>query len=223
MATISQAVERIRLRIRDPRATAFSDEEVLSTLRSAAADVHRLLASIGSTLVYATHEFTTTAGTREYIVPGLASPLPDVAGVYLGTDSQPLSPIAQHDLLRLGDTGDEPGRPLRYYLTAPSAGTAKIGLSPIPDDAYTITLFHVSDPPAFSASDSTPMPYGGIWDDYLMYLTAIELREILEGDVSFLIARADAAYNAAMRETYRRGIRTILPAPQGNFFMPKGT
>lgn len=222
MATISDIVQRIRYRCRDTRGGTFSDAQILDAVNVVVQDVHRLLSNIQSNLVYATATIATVAGTRKYQVPGISSPLPDVDGVRLSGEVAPLTQVMEHALTILGDDGTERGKPEYWFLTAPVSGVAQIGFSPIPDDSYTVEIFYKPAQVVFSSVDTTPMPYGGIWDNYITLQAALELRETVEGDVTYLMARSLAAYNQAMQETYRRGMQHLRPSPYTGFFTPSG-
>lgn len=220
MATVADVVRRIRTKIRDTRSTAFTDQEVMDVMNGVIALVHQLLSNIQSSLAYRGVTFTTTAGVREIQLPGVQSPLPDIGGVYV--DDVLLEQIFPHDLATLGDDGSEQGKPIRYYLTAPVSGVSRIGFSPTPDAVYSGIAYLKSALTPLTAVDSTPMPFGGVWDAYIEAQTAVELEEILEGDVSYLMAKAHAAYIQALNETYRRGVRRFTPQPTTKFFLPKG-
>ncbi|MDQ6964655.1 MAG: hypothetical protein Q9M13_07015, partial [Mariprofundales bacterium] len=175
-------------------------------------------------LAYDVVSLNTVEGTREYEITGYSSPIPDIEAVYVQGYTTPLELIHEVDLQTLGDDGGTTGRPLRYYLTGHIAGVARIGLSPVPDQDYTINVSLKSSPPSYTTdTTSQPTPYGGVWDNWLVLQTAMDLRESVEGDVGYLVARAMQAFNQACNETYRRGIRGLGPSPRTGFFLPEGT
>ena len=205
--TAADAVVRVRQLIRDLRGGTYDSTHVISSLNEAIASVHNHLSNIQSNLVYAQETISLQDGVREYNMSGL---VPDIEGVHISGSSSPLTRIHEHDLAVIGDDGTTKGRPTSYYLTeTDSTGAAHIGFSPVPDAAYTVTIYYHPDPPVLQAADTTPLPYGGVWDHVIILMAAMDLREVMEGDISYLLARYQLAYSQAMQETFRRGVRPV--------------
>ena len=219
--TVADAVTRVRRLIRDLRGGTYNSDNILMAINDAVQLIHQHLSNIQSNLVYAKEDITTTVGTREYSLSGVDHVMPDPEAVYVSGSDTPLERIYEHDLARIGDDGTNEGEPKYFYLTeVDGSGGSLIGFSPIPDDAYTVTVFYKPDPVSFSDADSTPLPYGGVWDQVIVLMAAMDLREIMEGDLTYLLAKYNAAYSQAMQETFRRGVR---PRRFTNtFFVPAG-
>jgi hypothetical protein len=167
MATIQGVIDSSIARYMDAAKTLWSDVELLANANKAVDYINQLLISRSNPLSIKSGSVALIDGTETYTFAGAG--MSDFLAVYEGTkiDNSGVSIIDSRlesmkesdrtDFINDDGTMDEQ-EPTNFYI-----GTTYIGFLPVPDTAYTATVWYYFQPVALILT--TEMPWSGIFNE----------------------------------------------------------
>lgn len=208
MATAQTLIDSTQARAKDPSKTQWSDTEMLGYVNSAIDYIHGKLIEAQSELAlkYNTAAITTVDGTETYDLPTdfwavYEGDKRDRTGVHLidGTEYAWLAPCSPSDSIEA--TGNDESRPTQFYITSD-----KLGLLPVPDDAYTIKIRYYFQSPTVALSGT--MPWSGLFNEPIKSFIssrAFARREMTaEGELAIYNELEDKAMRIVSKREGRR-------------------
>ena len=221
---ISQA--RLHTRTTGARSNLITDSDLIILGNEALEDCRTRMIEVESNLVYGNASITTVDGTLEYSLPeGIIAPFPAPVvvatvyglvedGVWIEGEDWFLKEVSEEDKVHF-NVDENTSQPQYYYLTE----DFKMGLLPVPDDAYTVNLMYWKPVAALTTSAST-MPWKDIWNRYVAKYLEYSILKIFERDFRVALAELDVLAKEAMVNVYKYGIRKRIS--KSNFFSLEG-
>lgn len=206
MGTLLTAMSAVRLRIKDPYKTEFSDADLLVLVNDALQQIHSELKRIESTLIIEEGSISCIIGEQNYTFADSFNIVED--SVYI--DDQ-LYPLTQVSTLQATETDAQPTE----YRLMPDGS---ISVWPTPDEEYLINLQYFAELTEPTDSDylTYDFPWLGIWNQAITSMTALAALVILERSLGPLAIQSEQDWVSAMQKTYNRG--RIRRVAKGNLY-----
>ena len=217
MGSLRTIVDRalVNIRAQNQYVHAQGDSRILGAVNTILQEVHEILQSIDSNLVYAGGTISLTADTGEYTPSFSFDSIMD-EGVWLDDATYKfLKQGSEADKLYY-DTENTTGEPELYYITE----DGKIGFLWIPDDSYTANVLYYPPLTELDDIDNDDLPWGGIWNRFIQNALEMRLKNTQERNISIEALMKLDSYGAALTKTYRRGCRGRRI--QSDFFTVEG-
>jgi hypothetical protein len=221
----SGAIARARARVRDQNNEFFTTDSgaVMYMINGTLEEIYSTLQFSESQLIYGHTLVSTTTGTTastcEVSLGFKHAGFLD-NGVYrMGYGESPLFAVTELDKRHFNVDGQSAGRatttgplavtglPTAYYLTEQGDTSAStMGFLHIPDNIYTFNVFYWK-PITQVTAVTDPLPYNGIFNEYITHKLVVEMLEVMERDNSRAAIYAQLSFNKAMQRVYSRGLK----------------
>lgn len=201
MGTLKTAIDNARLKTRDTYKLVFpEDDDLIAIVNGILANINQHLHSMESRLAYGFGQVTTAADVDEYVLAFDHDGMLD-DGVWIDGEATFLRPTTEDRKISwdLSTTGP----PTHYYLTAAGA----MGFLDIPDAAYVVNCYYWLPLTRLDSYADDDLPWGGVWNQAVEEMLAVEMLEIMERDSSARAAIAAGAWNKSEQRTYAHGVR----------------
>ena len=205
MGSLRTIVDRALVNIRGQNQFIYAqkDAQLLGTVNTILAEVHEILQSIESNMVYSHGTISLADGTGEYTPSFSFESIMD-EGVWLD-DSADKFLVQGNEVDKMWyDTENTTGEPETYYITE----GGDIGFLWIPDDSYTANVLYFTPLTELTDIDSDDLPWNGIWNRFIQDALEMKLKRSQERNVTIEALSKLDSYSGAIAKTYKRGVRS---------------
>lgn len=203
MGTLQTVVTRalVRSRSHNQHVWAEQDDQLLGLVNGILEDINKDLRQVESSMAYSHGTITTESGTMEYTPLFTHVGFCD-DGVWINDDTSFLKLLNEADKVAY-DYLNTTMQPEGYFFTEDS----KVGFLWVPDDVYTVNVLYWKPLTEMTTIATDTLPFMGIWNRFIQERLTMDLMMIEERDITQQAAIVANAYDAAMSETYRYGVR----------------
>ena len=199
--TVAQLIESVRYRIRDTDATNFGDDELIVYLNELLNGCYSTMQNVESILIVEEATIPLLEGQACYDVPFEHNGFLD-DGLWIEGKTTYLKRTTRDRVGPYLDSGSPSiGAPLWYYMN-----DDQLCLYPAPrEDGILHVTFWVPWPGVSNTSQE--IPWGGLWDKYLVKAVVVECLERQERDVTQAATQVWGMFNEAITQVMNRGVR----------------